>query len=158
MAQEVTTLEKVQLADEVSQFLEKLLERAGLELTHSCLQGDCLLTVQLEGKDADLLLAADAGLLNAINRLLNLAFYRRSSNNCNILVDCNNYRAVRDRELQLLAQKAAEKAKISGVALPLQPMSAGDRRLVHLALAEEAGVRTESEGSGMYRRVLIFPV
>ncbi len=96
-------------------------------------------------------------LLYAINHLLNRAFYERSPHQCNFVVECNDYRATREAELEELAQTAAETVKVSGDLLPLDPMPASERRVIHLALAQEPGIRTESEGAGMQRRVVILP-
>jgi spoIIIJ-associated protein len=56
-----------------------------------------------------------------------------------------------------MAQKAADRVRISKVAFVFDPMNAQDRRIIHLALMEEGGVRTESEGDGQMRRVKILP-
>jgi len=56
-----------------------------------------------------------------------------------------------------LAQRLAEKVVASGRPVPVEPMSAHDRRIVHMALVDHEGVTTESEGEGSYRRVVIFP-
>ncbi len=74
------------------------------------------------------------------------------------MVECNDYRATREAELEELARDAAERVKVSGDLLPMDPMPASERRVVHLALAQEPGVRTESEGAGIQRRVVILPV
>jgi len=56
-----------------------------------------------------------------------------------------------------LAQRLAEKVVASGRPVPVEPMSAHDRRIVHMALVDHEGVTTESEGEGLFRRVVIFP-
>ncbi|MDA2936898.1 hypothetical protein MYX75_01370 [Acidobacteria bacterium AH-259-A15] len=151
------TLEKDKLTTEVQQFLGELLERAGLDLRFRCEPEDEMINVQLDGQDADMVLSNNARLLYAINHLLNRVFYRKSPNGCNFVVDCNEYRVTREMELQLLARKAAERVKLSGIPFRLQAMPASERRVVHLALVEEPGVRTESEGAGLHRRVVILP-
>ena len=60
-------------------------------------------------------------------------------------------------ELELLAKKAAEKVKTSQRPFPLQPMPANERRIVHMALVSDPQVRTESQGFGDNRRVIISP-
>lgn len=151
-------LQKEELTQEIRRFLEALLQQAGLNLQFQCLEEDSVINVELQGEDVGLVLTNNARVLYAINHLLNQAFYRRSSEACSFVVDCDDYRAVRERELQVLAQKAADTVRRSGSAFSLQPMPAGERRVVHLALAEESGVRTESEGAGLHRHVVIFPL
>ena len=67
------------------------------------------------------------------------------------------YRGRREDSLQDLARRLAEKAVRSGRPVPVEPMSAADRRIVHTTLADHDGVFTESEGEGPARRVVIFP-
>ena len=132
---------------------------AGLELVEVGLvvvdRGD--LSAGLPGQDEGLFLSDNARLLYAVNHLLNQIFYRQSKDGCNFFLDCNNYRRDRTLELELLAEKAAERARLTGTGVSLQPMPSSERRIIHLALADLEDVRTESEGSGWHRRVLIIP-
>ena len=73
------------------------------------------------------------------------------------MLDSEGYRSVRTEELQLMAVTAAEQVKRLGTPFPLNPMSPEERRIVHLAVAEDEGIRTESEGYGEYRKVVIHP-
>jgi spoIIIJ-associated protein len=74
-----------------------------------------------------------------------------------VVVDAEGYRGRREDSLVDLAQRMAEKVVASGRPAPVEPMSAHDRRIVHMALVDHEGVTTESEGEGVFRRVVIFP-
>ena len=151
-------LEKEALAEEARVFVQQVMDGAYLELDSKVeFDSENGIRIELEGPDSGLLLADNARLLYAINHLINQIYYRRSLEGCNFEVDCNNYRAERALELELLAKKAAEKARLSGTKVSLQPMPATERRIIHLAVAEEGGVQTQSEGRGRFRRVLISP-
>jgi spoIIIJ-associated protein len=151
-------LDKEAVAKEAKDFVQTVIEGAYLELQPEVeFNGENGIHIKLSGPDSGLLLADNARLLYAINHLINQIYYRRSREGCNFLVDCNNYRTDREAELRLMAAKAAEKARSSGTKVSLQPMPASERRIIHLALADEWGVHTQSEGSGRYRRVLISP-
>jgi spoIIIJ-associated protein len=151
-------LEKEELAEEAREFIQKVIESVHLELASEVeLSEEKGIRMKLEGPDSGALLADNARLLYAINHLINQIYYRRSAEGCNFEVDCNNYREERAFELRLLARKAAEKARHSGTKVSLQPMPATERRIIHLTLAEEEGVYTQSEGRGRFRRVLISP-
>lgn len=145
------------LSERTEGFVLELIELSGLDLEVNAVVEDELIAIELAGEDEPLLLADNARLLYAFNHLVNQVFYRRAGRECSFLVDCGNYRSERVAELELLAQKAAEKVRISGTKVILQPMPSGERRIIHLALADEPDVRTESEGSGRYRRVQIVP-
>jgi spoIIIJ-associated protein len=72
-------------------------------------------------------------------------------------VDAEGYRGRREDALTDLAQRLAEKALKTGRPVAAEPMSAHDRRLIHVALVDHQAVTTESEGEGLFRRVVIFP-
>ncbi|MBI4446025.1 MAG: hypothetical protein HY645_08945 [Acidobacteria bacterium] len=151
------TEENVRILDEVSDFFKKLLKAAHLDLQFRCEPEDSVIHIRLHGRDAGMVLSNNARLLYAINHLLIQSFSRPHKDRYTFLVDCNEYRSTRELELQLMAQKAAERVKSSGTRLPLQPMPAVERRVIHMALAEEPGVKTASEGTGEFRRVVILP-
>jgi len=71
--------------------------------------------------------------------------------------DCGNFRASRIAELKLSAEVAAERVRQTREAFRFQPMVARDRRIIHLSLQNQPGVRTTSEGDGDMRLVVIFP-
>ncbi len=150
-------LDPESVTGEVGDFVRALVAGCGLQLeVRTVLRGDCV-TVELSGEDEGYLFEDGARLLYAINHLVSQVFYRRCARPCSFLVDCGNYRADRTTELELMALKAAEQVRHTGVRVVLQPMPATERRVIHLALAGAEGVRTVSEGNGRYRRVLIVP-
>jgi spoIIIJ-associated protein len=150
-------LDRDELAPKVSQFVRSVIEKSGLELTIRVdVNGECI-RVDITGEDEEYLFADGARLLYALNHLVNQAFFRWVKGECSFLVDSSNYRTDRTVELELMAEKAAERVRASGVKVVLQPMPSTERRVIHLALADAPGVRTLSEGSGRFRRVLIVP-
>jgi spoIIIJ-associated protein len=74
-----------------------------------------------------------------------------------IVIDTEGYLVRREETLVKMAKNLAEKVKISGKKTELEPMSAHDRRVIHLALQDVPGVKTESEGEGSFRRIVIYP-
>ncbi len=146
-----------EILEEVQHFAEQLLDRAQLALEVNIQAGRDEVVVELSGQDADLVLTENARLLHALNHLVSQSFYRKAGGQHRFVVDCNGYRAARAAELELLAGKAAEKAASSRRPFHFQPMPANDRRIIHLFLAEQQEVRTESDGRGMHRRVVVIP-
>ena len=142
---------------QVTSFVKDLLEAAKLDLEFRCDTEEEGMIVRLYGQDAGMVLSNGARLLYAINHILNRAFYEPGTEAFNLLVDCNDYRSARAEELESLARKAAEGVNDSGEPYLFEPMPASERRVVHLALAEAPGVMTESEGSGLERRVVVLP-
>ena len=142
---------------QVTSFVKDLLEAAKLDLEFRCDTEEEGMIVRLYGQDVGMVLSNGARLLYAINHILNRAFYEPGTEAFNLLVDCNDYRSARAEELESLARKAAEGVNDSGELYLFEPMPASERRVVHLALAEAPGVMTESEGSGLERRVVVLP-
>ena len=72
-------------------------------------------------------------------------------------VDVEGYRRRREQSLVEMAQRVAEEVRETGDVITLEPMRPAERRIVHLALADEPGVTTESVGSGPERQVEVLP-
>jgi spoIIIJ-associated protein len=96
--------------------------------------------------------------LNALQFLVSKIVSRQSGENVSVIVDTENYRSKREVSLSELAHQLSEKVKKSHRPLTTGPMSAQDRRIIHLALKEDQDVRTKSKGEGNLRRVVIYPV
>jgi spoIIIJ-associated protein len=74
-----------------------------------------------------------------------------------ISFDCKNQRSLRVQELRMAASVAAAKVRQTGTPFHFAPMSSRERRMVHLALRDEADLRTESDGEGRDRCVVLYP-
>jgi spoIIIJ-associated protein len=110
--------------------------------------------VNFSGEDAAILLARNAEVLRALEYLCSKIFEKEGKK---IELDCNGYRAIREEELRLMALTAAENVKRLGKPYKLSPMSPDERRIIHLCVAEDPQIRTESEGFGENRKVVIYP-
>jgi spoIIIJ-associated protein len=75
-----------------------------------------------------------------------------------IVVDSGDYRERHDKSLVSMARRQAKRAVQQGKVVTLEPMSARDRRVIHLSLAKFPGVTTKSDGQGFGRRIRIIPV
>jgi spoIIIJ-associated protein len=75
-----------------------------------------------------------------------------------VAVDAEGYRARHEDQLSEMARRLAERVATEGKVITFDPMNARDRRVVHMALRDMTGVRTESNGEGPDRRVQIIPV
>ncbi len=142
-------------ARQVEEFFSQLLNVSGLDLEMEVKDPGENVQVQFSGSDSEVLLSNNAKALDALNDLGNQIFLRRMGQR--IEVDCEDYRLTRILELELLAKNAAEKTRLSGRSFRFQPMPPSERRTIHITLAEEPGVRTESRGMGTSRHVVVFP-
>jgi spoIIIJ-associated protein len=136
--------------------LRELLRLMGYELEVSAHDEPDRLVLEIGGVEAAALIGKKGQTLDALQFLLNKMVSREIEQKP-IVVDSNGYRQRRVEALQQLAQRLSEKAQRSGKVVAVNPMSAHDRRIIHLALKETPGVTTRSEGEGAFRRLLIVP-
>lgn len=113
--------------------------------------------VDFSGRDADLLLEKNAALLDAIEYVVLKAVRLEENLFGKITFDCDDWRKLRAEELKLTARMAAERVVETGDPFTLNSMNARERRIVHLALRDQPAVRTESQGFGPERKVVILP-
>ena len=95
--------------------------------------------------------------LEAIQYLLEKMINKKSANRVRVLVDVEGYLEKRKNNLQQMALRMAEKAKRTKKPVTIGQMNSHDRRIVHIQLKDENGVRTQSIGDGYYRKLMIFP-
>ena len=147
-----------QLRNDVETFVRELIDKSSLDLRAGTEKVDeSTIRVSFQGFDLPLLLGHNAELLDAFQYIARRAFAGAVADGLQIDFDAGGYRTQRQQELELMAQKAADRVRSSRVAFVFDPMNAQDRRIIHLVLMEERGVRTESEGDGQMRRVKILP-
>ena len=113
--------------------------------------------VLLDGRDAELLLEYKGELLLALEHVALRWLRLESPYRDHIRFDSQGYRAGRTAELRLAAETAAARVRQSRAPFRFQPMDARERRIVHLVLRDLPGVRTESEGVGENRAVVVYP-
>jgi len=141
----------------VVEFTNQVLGSSGLDLEAGADPGDDGLKIQVRGEDVALLLGHNAELLDALEYLGNRVLARATGDEAKLVFDSGGYRARREKELRLMAEKAAEKVRLSKIPFSFDPMTPNERRLIHLALANDDSVTTESQGNGENRKVTIRP-
>jgi len=116
------------------------------------------IVVTCSGPDVGLLIGRHGQTIDAVQYLLNVIAYRAyGDDKRDVVVDAAGYRARRQATLESLADRAAERVLESGEPEELEPMTAVERKVVHLRLKEVAGVGTTSEGNEPNRYVVILP-
>jgi spoIIIJ-associated protein len=145
------------VVNSLDEFVNTVIELSGLELRVEVSTFPDNFAVELSGEDVPLLLGRNGELLNAIEYLANKVYGRQLPPESKITCDSEGFRGTRERELQLMAQHAAERVRTSKRPFTFEPMSPNERRIVHLALSQQTGVRTESHGEGEDRKVTVYP-
>jgi spoIIIJ-associated protein len=118
------------------------------------------LTLHVEGADEQamgLMIGRRGETLQSLQFLVNMLVSRHLRRWPQIVVDVGNYRQRRRESLEGLARRMAERVTQSGRSIMLEPMAAYERRIVHLALREDANVYTQSTGEGENRKIVIYP-
>ncbi len=140
-------------------FLRQTLELMSIEATVSCEDGPTPddVVLQVEGESSGIVIGRHGQGLDAIEYILNRMVAREFPSIGHIVVDAASYRARRRQSLTDMAMRLAEKAKREQRTVTLNPLSPRDRRVVHIALRDDRGVSTRSQGTGLHRKLLIIP-
>ena len=143
------------------QILEELMGHLGFEVKVELETGDTSrLNVVGEGEERDALgalIGRKGERLSALQHLVNLMLSRRMGGWTRVLVDVEDYRGRRERQLRDLADRAASRVVETGKMLQLEPMPALERRWIHIALRDNPDVATQSIGEEPNRRVVVLP-
>ncbi len=159
-------LDRAATVDALREFLQTMVRAGGLDLQvkvraaegpASADEGEAEVFADLDGRDKEILLSRGGEVLKALEHLAFRALRLEPAFHEKIHLDCAGYRALRFEELRMTARVAAERVQSAGQPFRLNPMSSRERRIVHLALKDFPGVRTESVGTGEQRQVVIHP-
>jgi spoIIIJ-associated protein len=143
--------------EEAAKVLREILERMSIDAEVSAFDDGEKIILDAHGSESGLVIGKKGATLDSLQYLVSRIVFRNPGEALPIVVDAEGYRGRREDSLADLARRLAEKVVRSGRPVPVEPMSAHDRKVVHKTLAEHPGVRTESEGEGSARRVVIFP-
>ena len=146
-------------AAEVREVVERILDAIGVQARIDITETDETLTATIVGRELGLAIGKHGQTIDAIQYLANAVVWRgRGEERKAVVVDAAGYRARREATLESLAKRSAERAISSGRSVELDPMTAVERKVVHIALKETDGVVTRSEGTEPNRFVVIDPV
>ena len=137
------------------QLLNSIFETSGFEVHASAKETDMGCLLAIDGADSGLLLNQGGELLDALQQILNQALGRALPRGQRIICDANNYRAAREAELRAMAEHAARQVRATSSAFVFGPMESSERRVIHLSLAAEDDLVTESIGEGNGRRLRV---
>jgi spoIIIJ-associated protein len=157
-AAEAEAVDESELATTVRELLERIVGEIGVHARLEIEEDDETLTAAFSGRDLGLLIGKHGQTIDAIQYLANAIVYRgQMENRKAIVVDAAGYRERRKASLDALAVRSAERAVSSGQRVELEPMTAVERKVVHVRLKDYPGVETSSEGTEPNRFVVIEP-
>jgi spoIIIJ-associated protein len=143
------------LIPEITKFLQTVIDAMGLTLTPTVEQTADGTRINLEGEDGGVLVRRGGEGLQALQHVTATAFRKQLGEDHRIAIDCNGFRKDKDAELRQMAMFMVEKAKSSGIPQEMGPLNPYERRIVHLAIAEDPAVTSESIGDAFMKTVII---
>ena len=112
---------------------------------------------EIEGDDSGLLIGRRGETLRSFQFLVRFLVSQSMGERTNVSLDVEGYDDRRKQSLTNLAKRVSQRVVKTGRSIELEPMNARERRLVHMSLADNDSVYTESSGSGNDRKIVIFP-
>ncbi len=137
------------------EFLKDVTSRMGLNLSIKAFANDSCLYFELSGPDSGTIIGKRGQTLDSIQYLTSLVANKDREKYLRVVVDAENYRFKRERTLEQLANRLADKVQKSGKSVRLEPMNPYERKVIHATLQKNEAVTTRSEGDEPYRRVVI---
>jgi len=150
--------ENVDVVAKAKELLDGVLERMGIEAEVSASEQEDRILLDIASEEVDRIIGRRGQTIDALQHVVGKMLSRyRPERGKPVSVDADGYRDRHIEKLESLAQRMGEKAQESGTSVDLNPMNAYDRRIIHMALKDVEGVRTESEGEGQDRHVVVIP-
>lgn len=157
-ALDASGLDESALATEARTLVGRVTSALGVDGRVDVVEDDAAITVTCSGADVALLIGRHGQTIDAVQYLLNAIAHRAyGDERKEVVVDAAGYRERRRATLEALAERTAEQVRASGSRAELEPMTAVERKVVHLKLKELGGVETASEGTEPNRYVVVLP-
>ncbi len=145
------------LLEEAKSVLEEMLRLMDVEATVEIGMGTETSKLNVKGNELGILIGRRGEKLASLQHIVNLIVAKREGQWTRVAVDVENYRGRREEQLREVAERAAKRVIQSGKIIQLEAMPAVERRIIHMILAENPKIRTQSVGVEPTRRVVILP-
>jgi spoIIIJ-associated protein len=136
-------------------FVQNVVNAMGIALTASVEETDEGTRINLEGEDGGVFVRRGGEGLQALQHIVATTFRKQLGDDNRIVIDCNGFRKDKDAELRQMARFIVEKARSSGMPQEMGPLNPYERRIVHLAIAEDPTATSESIGDAFMKTVII---
>lgn len=143
------------LTKQIADFVQNVVKAMGVELVASIEESPEATRINLQGEDGGVLIRRGGEGLQALQHVVATAFRRQLGDDARVVVDCNGFRKEKDAEIKQMARFMADKARASGIPQEMGPLNPYERRIVHLAIAEDPTVSSESIGDAFMKTVII---
>ena len=143
------------LTTDIAGFVQNVVRAMGAELSINVEETPEGTHINLEGEDGGILVRRSGEGLQALQHIVATAFRKQLGDDNRIIIDCNGFRKDKDAELRQMAAFMIDKAKTSGNPQELGPLNPYARRIVHLVVAEDPTMTSESIGDAFLKTVVI---
>jgi spoIIIJ-associated protein len=143
-------------SEELREFMQTTVRLMGIDAEVSVNETPVAIRANVAGDDLGLLIGRHGATIDALQSIASIVVNADREERRQIIVDAEGYRARREAALTALADRTAQKVVRDGASITLQPMSATERKIIHLHL-KDSRVETASEGNEPYRAVVISP-
>jgi spoIIIJ-associated protein len=144
-------------ADVLREFVQTTVELMGIEAHVGASEVGDALRADISGDDLGLLIGRHGSTIDALQYLAAIVVNGDSRDRRQVIVDAEGYRERREAALSSLAERTAQKVSREGAAIALKPMTAAERKVIHLHLKDHPRVETLSEGNEPFRAVVVSP-
>jgi spoIIIJ-associated protein len=144
-----------ELDAKVTDFVREVTDAMGLSLDAQLEESADNVRVNLIGDDTDVLLERKGEALDALQVIVNAAFGRDARGDRHYVIDAMGFRKGKDEELREMAKVLMEKVRTTGQLQEIGPLNPYARRIVHLAVAEDESIMSESTGDAFLKTVII---
>lgn len=141
--------------NEATIFLKNVTEQMGLKLDIKAQGNESSMYFDISGDDSGTIIGKRGQTLDSIQYLTSLVVNKNRDKYMRVIVDAENYRAKREKTLEQLANRLADKVVRTKKSVRLEPMNPYERKVIHATLQSNPSVMTRSEGEEPYRRVII---
>lgn len=157
-AAKVTLSVKQEPKEYIKQLLGNILDKIGVNGEINIEENDEEFLINVSGKNLGILIGRRGQNLNSLQYLTNIIMRRQFEKfNGRVIIDAENYRQERERSLVQLAMNMAYKAEKQNQPINMEPMTPQERRIIHITLKDNPGIRTYSVGDEPHRKVVIAP-
>ena len=143
------------LTAQITGFVQNVVDAMGVALTVNVDETPEGTHINLDGEDGGLLIRRGGEGLQALQHIVATTFRKQLGEDNRIVIDCNGFRKDKDAELKQMALHLASKARSSGMPQEMGPLNPYERRIVHLAIAEDPAATSESIGDAFMKTVII---
>ena len=143
------------ISKQIVEFVTSVMTAMGAMPRVESSETDDTLRIDVEGEGAEALLFQRGEGLRALQTLVNTAFRRQLGEDRKVVVDCQGFRRDKDAELRQMALFLMDKARSSGTPQEMGPLNPYARRIVHLTVAEDTALTSESIGDAFLKSVVI---